>query len=141
MSMRADVSADPATPADDDLMLATAVARREGWEDDLGNPPAAHGPRSLPEERAVARFVASSAPARRSRPAVSHDAKVRLGLLLLAVVVLRACWWMSPERTALGLVGAGLVCLIAMRRRARRRRSDRGSSPAHPLLGGFRPAR
>jgi hypothetical protein len=35
--------------------------------------------------------------------------------------VLGACWWVSPTRTALGLIGAGLFSLIALRRRGRSR--------------------
>jgi hypothetical protein len=39
----------------------------------------------------------------------------------LTVGVLGACWWVSPTRTALGLIGAGLFSLIALRRRGRSR--------------------
>ena len=94
-------------------------ARR--WTD-LSRPPEAHGARSLPEEAAVARFRASVP--RRRRSARATRIRARLAIVVMALVVLGACWWVSPARTAIGLVGAGLFSLIAMRRS--RRRTSRG---------------
>lgn len=115
---------------DAELSLVAGVARREGWADPL-TPPAAHGPRTLDEMRAVARFEAalrarsgpSPRPARDIRALIgglSAAAKARLAMVAIALVVLGICWWISPARTALGLLGAGVVCLIAMRRGPRR---------------------
>lgn len=123
----------PVEMDDRQMQIVARVARREGWTDPA-DPPALHSPRTLDEERAVARFIAGSAPARRraSRPSLSAQARVRLVMVLAALVVLGACWWVSPARTALGLLGAGVVCLIAMRRRRRR-------TPASPAAAA-RPA-
>ena len=48
--------------------------------------------------------------------------RARLAIAAIAVLVLGACWWVSPTRTAIGLFGAGLFCLVALRRRNRPRR-------------------
>lgn len=125
---------------DDDLLIVARVAEREGWEQ-LDSPPLSHPPRTLAEQTAVARFSASlSAPARRSRPRVGYEAKVRLAMVAAALVVLGVCWWASPARTALGLLGAGIVCLIAVRRR--HRATERGRGAARPAVfsrGALRP--
>ena len=111
-------------PTDDELALVADVAVREGWPD-LSRPPDAHGARTLAEQRAIARFEASV-----PRPARDERAlrlRARLSLAILTVGVLGVCWWVSPTRTAIGLVGAGVFSLIAMRRSRRR-----GSRPARP---------
>jgi hypothetical protein len=54
--------------------------------------------------------------------------RARLAIVAMAVAVLGVCWWVSPTRTAIGLVGAGLFSLIALRRS--RRRGARGLRPA-----------
>lgn len=103
---------------DEELGLVAVVACREGWTD-LASPPERNGPRTLAEESAVARFAAAVPEARRPgrrRPALW----ARLGMLALAAGVLGACWWVSPTRTAIGLIGAGLFCLVALRRARRR---------------------
>jgi hypothetical protein len=104
---------------DDELALVADVAVREGWPD-LSRPPDAHGARSLAEQRAVARFEASVP--RRARDERALRLRARLSLVVLTLGVLGVCWWISPTRTAIGLVGAGVFSLIAMRR-ARRRAS------------------
>lgn len=109
------------TLTDDELAMVAEVAVREAWTD-LSRPPEAHGARSLPEEAAVARFQASVP--RRGRSARATRIRARLAIVVVALVVLGACWWVSPARTAIGLVGAGLFSLIAMRRS--RRRTARG---------------
>ena len=112
---------------DDELALVADVARREGW-DDLTRPPERHAPRSIDEELAVGRF--SSAVPRRSRRSLSLALRARIGLVVLAVVVLGACWWVSPTRTAIGLVGAGIFSLWSLRRARRRSREGRAGPPA-----------
>jgi hypothetical protein len=104
--------------SDEELLLVAEVARREGWED-LARPPAAHAaPRSLQEAAAVARFAALAAD-RAPRSRAGPDGRARLALALAAAAVVGACWWVSPARTAIALLGAGLICLIALRRRRR----------------------
>lgn len=112
---------------DDELALVADVARREGW-DDLARPPERHAPRSLDEELAVARFA--EAVPRRARRSASLQLRARIGLVALAVVVLGACWWVSPTRTAIGLVGAGIFSLWSLRRSRRRARDGRAAAPA-----------
>jgi len=114
---------------DDELTLVADVARRERW-DDLARPPDDHTPRSLHEELAVARF--RRAVPRRSRRSASLELRARVGLVALAIVVLGACWWVSPTRTAIGLVGAGVFCLWSLRRARRRARGGRAGTPARP---------
>lgn len=110
--------------SDADLGLVADVARREAWAD-LSAPPATHPPRTLREERAVTLFAAAG-PRRRDR----RRSALRARLMVAAIVagVLGTCWIISPTRTAVGLIGAGVVCLIAMGRRGRRQR--RGSAIA-----------
>jgi len=109
---------------DAELALVANVATREAWTD-LGSPPEQHGPRTLAEELAVARF--RDAVPRQPRPGPRISAlRARLIVAALTVVVLGACWWVSPARTAIGLVGAGLFCLVALRRRNRPRRRPPG---------------
>lgn len=110
------------TPTDDELALVAAVAVREGWPD-LASPPASHGARTLAEQSAIARFQAAIPRAGRNERATRIRARV--AIVALSLVVLGACWWVSPARTAIGLLGAGLFSLIAMRRA--RRRSARGA--------------
>ena len=105
--------------SDDELRTVAVVAGREGWSD-LASPPESHGPRSLDEELAVARFTAASAPRRAPRGRWMTPLKARLIVAGTVVGVLGACWLVSPTRTAIGLVGAGIFSLIALKRRARR---------------------
>ncbi len=108
-------------PTDEELALVADVAVREAWTD-LSRPPAAHGVRTLSEQLAIARFEASV-----PRPARSERAlrlRARLSIAALTIGVLGVCWWVSPARTAIGLVGAGVFSLIAMRR-SRRRQAGR----------------
>jgi hypothetical protein len=106
-------------PSDAELALVAAVATREGWTD-LAAPPDRHSPRTLAEELAVARFRAAVPKGRRGGRATAL--RGRLAVAALAVLVLGTCWWVSPTRTAIGLFGAGLFCLVALRRRNRPRR-------------------
>ncbi len=101
--------------SDAELAIVARVAGREAWTD-LSAPPEIHGPRTIQEELAIARFR-DAVPARRSRRATQMRA--RLSIAALAVVVLGACWFVSPTRTAIGLFGAGLFSLVAFRRRGR----------------------
>lgn len=114
----------PQTPlTDEDLAIVGDVAVREGWAD-LSHPPETHGARSLAEERAVARFQASVP---RPRNARASRIRARLAIVAMVVAVLGVCWFVSPTRTAIGLVGAGLFSLIALRRS--RRKAPRGLRP------------
>jgi Flp pilus assembly protein TadB len=111
--------------ADDDLVIVARVAEREGWED-LEKPPAEHSgsPRTLDETAAVLRFVAHLAatdPAAKRRSAL----RLRLAVAAGAIVVLGVCWWVSPTRTAIALIGGGLFCLIALKRGRKERRFRR----------------
>lgn len=127
---------------EDELLIVARVAEREGW-DDIDAPPATHPPRTIAEQAAVARFAAArSVPARRAAARVGYQAKVRLAAVAVALVVLGACWWVSPARTALGLLGAGVVCLIAARRRGRaagRGHARRRTGGPAPGRGALRP--
>lgn len=111
--------------SDDELAVVAEVARREGWVD-LARPPESHAPRSIAEERAVARFT-QAVPRRRRIPNLALRA--RIGIVVLTVVVLGACWWISPTRTAIGLIGAGIFSAFALRR-ARRREGAGARGPA-----------
>lgn len=106
---------------DDELALVARVAGREGWGD-LSAPPEAHGPRTLDEGRAVARFTAAIPGSRASRVRSPRAARIRarVAIVALTVGVLGACWFVSPTRTAIGLFGAGLFSLVALRRTRRR---------------------
>jgi hypothetical protein len=124
----------PAPPLTDaELAAVAAVAGREGWTD-LARPPGDHPPRSLAEERAVARFQAAVPRARDERVI---RMRARLAIAALSVVVLGGCWLVSPTRTAIGLIGAGIFSLIALRRSRRRAeavaRPRRPWSPSGPL--------
>jgi hypothetical protein len=111
-------------PTDDELTLVADVAVREGWTD-LSRPPESHGARTLSEQLAIARFE-SSVP-RRARSERALRLRARLAIAALTIGVLGACWWVSPARTAIGLVGAGIFSLVAMRRS--RRRTSRAARP------------
>ena len=117
-----------AAPTDAELALVAAVVAREGWTD-LAAPPERHPPRTLAEELAVDRFRA--AVPRERRAGRTSALRARLVVAALSVMVLGACWWVSPTRTAIGLFGAGLFCLVALRRRNRPRRR-----PKAPAFGG-----
>ena len=84
-----------------------------------------HGVRTLAEQLAIARFEASVP--RRPRSERALRLRARLAIAALTIGVLGACWWVSPARTAIGLVGAGVFSLVAMRRS--RRRTGRGARP------------
>jgi hypothetical protein len=111
-------------PTDDELTLVADVAVREGWTD-LSRPPESHGARTLSEQLAIARFE-SSVP-RRARSDRALRLRARLAIAALTIGVLGVCWWVSPARTAIGLVGAGIFSLVAMRRS--RRRTSRAARP------------
>ena len=49
-------------------------------------------------------------------------------MVAISLSVVGVCWWVSPTRTAIGLIGAGLFSLIALRRSRRR-----VVAPAHRL--------
>lgn len=123
--------------SDRDMALVAGVIRREGW-DDPARPPAVHGARTLDEVGALARFEAASRPAAPPRriALLSATAKLRIALVVAALAVLGVCWWVSPTRTALGLLGAGAVCLVGMRRR--RGRAGRRSWPGGWAAAGAR---
>jgi hypothetical protein len=114
--------------SDEDLATVAAVAGREAWRD-LGSPPADHGPRSLEEERAVQRYADAVPRPGRDRAIALRG---RIALVVLTVAVLGACWWVSPTRTAIGLIGAGLFSLIALRRGRRKRARAAAARPASP---------
>lgn len=129
----------PVTPphpiSDDELAIVAVVAAREAWVD-LASPPEDHGPRTLAEERAVARFA--GAVPRPKDPRVTRI-RARIAIVALSVVVLGACWVVSPTRTAIGLLGAGLFSLIALRRQRRRANDPRPPARRPPFaLGGIR---
>lgn len=111
--------------ADDDLVIVARVAEREGW-DDLEKPPAEHSgsPRTLDETAAVLRYTAHLAA---TDPAVQRRSALRLRLAAAAgtVAVLGVCWWVSPTRTAIALIGGGLFCLIALKGGRKERRFRR----------------
>jgi hypothetical protein len=99
-----------------DLLIVARVAEREGWHD-IDPPAGAHPPRTIAEQAAVARVAAlTDAPGRRVAR-MGRAVRARLVTVAVVVMVLGACWWVSPARTALALLGAGLVCLVAARRR------------------------
>ncbi len=122
----------PGTPITDaELAVVATVAAREAWAD-LSSPPSEHAPRSISEQRAVARFAAA-VPRRRSPR--SARIRARASIVALSVVVLGVCWWVSPTRTAIGLIGAGLFSLVALRR-SRRRAAPSGPVRRRPFSGG-----
>jgi len=102
---------------DEEYALVAAVAEREAW-DDLSRPPAIPAaPRTLAEQAAVLRFAAClPAPPRRTGMDPRH---ARLLMLALGALGLLACWLVSPERTAVGLLVVGVFCLAGLRRRRR----------------------
>lgn len=102
--------------SDDELLIVARIAQREGWSD-LGTPPVDHAPRSIEEELAVSRFA--EAVPRRQNERVKRI-RVRVAMVAIGLSVLGVCWWVSPTRTAIGLIGAGLFSLIALRRSRRR---------------------
>lgn len=101
------------TLSDAELAIVAHVAGREAWSD-LAAPPESHGPRTIVEELAVTRFHDAVPPPRGPR---NTALRARLSLVVLTVIVLGICWWVSPTRTAIGLFGAALFTLIALRRR------------------------
>ena len=102
--------------SDDELLIVARIAQREGWAD-LATPPSDHGPRTLEEEWAVGRY-ADAVPKGASERV--RRIRIRIAMIAAALVVLGACWWVSPSRTAIGLIGAGLFSLVALRRSRRR---------------------
>jgi hypothetical protein len=103
---------------DQQLALVGDVARREGWRD-LGDPPLAGGPRSLSEQLAIASYIDTVMPMASKDP-INARRRARIGMVGLLVVGLIVCWIVSPERTALGLLVAGIFCLFAFRKSRRR---------------------
>ena len=108
-----------AVPAltDEEITTVAAVAQREGWTD-LAAPPEQHSPRSLTEEGAVARFIAAAHDRRpKGKPS---PWRIRLGVVAVGLVVVGICWWISPERTAIALLAAGIISLVALRMKGRK---------------------
>jgi len=121
------------TPITDaELELVARVAGREAWAD-LATPPDEHPPRTIAEQLAVARF--GSAVPRRRDPRVMRI-RARIAIVALSVVVLGACWFVSPTRTAIGLFGAGIFSLIALRRARRRETAARPPARRSPFSPG-----
>ena len=114
------------TISDDHLATVATVARRERWVD-LTSPPDRHGPRSVAAAVAVARFV--DAADQRRRRVKDRSRNARIAVVVLVAVVLGACWLVSPERTALALLAAGLIAFVAHStgRRRRHRREGRAA--------------
>lgn len=104
---------------DGELATVARVAAREAWTD-LASPPEGHGPRTLDEELSVARFAAAAASRPVARRGWMTPLRARLMVAAMTAAVLGGCWIVSPTRTAIGLIGAGLFSLIALRRRGRR---------------------
>lgn len=104
--------------SDDELLIVARIAQREGWSD-LGRPPSHHAPRSLEEELAVLRYADAVPKPGNER---AKRIRIRVAMVVVALLVLGACWWVSPSRTAIGLIGAGLFSLIALRRSRRKER-------------------
>lgn len=127
------MSASP--PTDQELATVARVAGREGW-DDLSAPPEAHPPRTLEEELAVARF-AEALPRRRPAGARARRIRARLAVAALSAVVLGGCWVVSPTRTAIGLLGAGVFSMVALHRSRRRAPRAPGAARRPGLLGGL----
>lgn len=112
------------TPSDAELEIVARVAGREAWVN-LTAPPESHAPRTIAEALAVARFGGAAARRRSRRGRGLTRLQARLALGALTVLVLGACWLISPTRTAIGIFGGALFCLIAFRRRTASARSAR----------------
>ncbi|MGI9538980.1 MAG: hypothetical protein ACR2N6_02390 [Miltoncostaeaceae bacterium] len=114
------------TISDHDLATVATVAQRERWVN-LASPPEGHGPRTVAEAEAVANFVGAAE--RRQRRTKDRSRNARIAVVVLVAVVLGACWIISPERTALALLAAGLIAFIghSMGRRRRHRREGRSA--------------
>lgn len=123
---------------DAQLALVAGVAEREGWRD-LNSPPVvSDGPRSVAEQMAVSQFASALPGARRSAPALDPR-MARIIMIVAGLVGLGACWWISPGRTALGLLFAGVFSLWSLRRRRRGAGTYPGLSAPRKRLGGLRP--
>ena len=105
---------------DAELLVVAGVATREGWAD-TGRPPevASGHPRSLDEARLVERYCAAAAA---SEARSGRRVWPRLAVAAGTLTVLGVCWWVSPARTAIAVLGAAFFCTVAMRRRTRRGR-------------------
>lgn len=114
------------TLSDTELATVASVAKRERWVN-LASPPEGHGPRTVTEAEAVASFMTAAEGRRRRTKDRSRNA--RIAVVVLVAVVLGACWIISPERTALALLAAGLIAFIghSMGRRRRHRREGRSA--------------
>lgn len=111
------------TLSDRDLATVAAVAQRERWVN-LAAPPEGHSPRTVGEAEAIAHFL--SAAERRNRRGRDRARNARIAVVVIVAVVLGLCWYVSPERTALGLLAAGFIALVAHRvGRRRQKRSER----------------
>jgi Flp pilus assembly protein TadB len=125
MARRQITEAAPAHVSDEQLVLVAEVAAREGWSD-LRRPVVEAFPRTLSEQEAVYRY-AGALPRARAGATARTLRRARVAMLVLLAVGLLACWLVSPERTALGLVVVGVFSLIGLRRR--RRRATRAPVP------------
>lgn len=114
------------TLSDAELATVATVAKRERWVN-LTSPPDGHGPRTVAEAQAVASFM--TAAERRQQRTKDRSRNARIAVVVLVAVVLGACWLVSPERTALALLAAGLIAFIghSMGRRRRHRREGRSA--------------
>lgn len=126
---------------DEEYLIVAAVAAREQWPD-LGNPPLTGAtPRSLPEQAAIGRFISAMGEARAPRRRELDPRIVRAIMVAALVIGLGACWIVSPGRTALGLIVAGVFCLWALRRQRRNvvpgHRGRRDKVPGVPAWGGW----
>lgn len=113
------------------------VAQREGWADPR-RPPAAHGPRSLHEALAIARFEEAARARGRRRPEPSPRRRLWswVAMIVLGLALLGLCWYVSPGRTLLAIAGVALFCLLAVQRRSRKaaRGARRARSAPRPFL-------
>lgn len=115
---------------DQQLALVGDVARREGWRD-LGDPPLAGGPRTLSEQLAIASYIDTVMPVTAKDP-IRARRRARIAMVVLGLIGLLVCWMVSPERTAIGLVVAGVFCLLSFRKGRRR-----GSRARHMPRNGL----
>ncbi|MCB0882022.1 MAG: hypothetical protein KDC33_07370 [Thermoleophilia bacterium] len=114
------------TLTEQQYLLVAAVAEREEWTD-LAAPPAAGScARTLAEHEAVARYVAALPGGRPPHRGIDPRI-VRAAVLVACLAALGACWWVSPGRTAVGLIAAGAFALWSLRRR--RAREAAGVAP------------
>lgn len=114
------MSAPPLTESE--RALITSVALRERWKDPARPPESAPGPRSLPEQAAISRYVDGLRASAVRHPNLARRTRiayVTLGVLCTAALI--GCLMVSVTQTMFGLVGGGLFALWSWRRARRRR--------------------